>query len=172
MLLRDVREAFREPPVNNTSSSSSSSNCSTSRAFSSRRLASSSSTHLTEAGPDRKPDSNTAAAGPAGGSVAMGAEGSQEAPPVLWQRARVGGAGTRGNVNSSGGRKLAGAMGLKEFMHRQRVLELYRGILKVQEVVCKMVCFPLYTAAVMYDSLLLIVLMRSRETVQGAGSVM
>lgn len=29
-------------------------------------------------------------------------------------------------------RKLGEAMGLKEFMHRQRVLEVYRGILKVR----------------------------------------
>lgn len=47
----------------------------------------------------------------------------------------VGGGGVVGEKppssrTSGGGRKVAGALGLKEFMHRTRVLELYRGILK------------------------------------------
>lgn len=37
-----------------------------------------------------------------------------------------------GNDKGDGGEgKLGGAMGLKQFMHRKRVLDLYRGILKV-----------------------------------------
>lgn len=35
--------------------------------------------------------------------------------------------------NVGGGGKVGGALGLKEFMHRTRVLDLYRGILKVGE---------------------------------------
>ena len=33
--------------------------------------------------------------------------------------------------SSKGSAKMGGALGLKEFMHRTRVLDLYRGILKV-----------------------------------------
>lgn len=39
-----------------------------------------------------------------------------------------------GSSSSSGGGKVGGALGLKEFMHRTRVLDLYRGILKVGEI--------------------------------------
>lgn len=35
--------------------------------------------------------------------------------------------------NLGGGGKVSEALGLKEFMHRTRVLDLYRGILKVGE---------------------------------------
>lgn len=38
---------------------------------------------------------------------------------------------TASSSSSTGGGKAAGALGLKEFMHRTRVLELYRGILQV-----------------------------------------
>ncbi|CAN0126120.1 unnamed protein product [Ectocarpus fasciculatus] len=37
---------------------------------------------------------------------------------------------SRSSSSSSGGGKVGGALGLKEFMHRARVLDLYRGILK------------------------------------------
>ncbi|CAN0557051.1 unnamed protein product, partial [Ectocarpus sp. 8 AP-2014] len=41
--------------------------------------------------------------------------------------------GSGGGGGGGGGGKVGGALGLKEFMHRARVLELYRGVLKVGE---------------------------------------
>ena len=50
-------------------------------------------------------------------------------PPV--RRRSGGGGGGSSSGGSKGGVKMGGALGLKEFMHRTRVLNLYRGIMKV-----------------------------------------
>lgn len=132
------------------------------------------STQPTEGGSDGKPNGNTAASGPiGGGDVVIGTKASQEgAPGVRQERRRVGGSGTRNSGNISGGRKLAGAMGLKEFMHRKRVLELYRGILKVREgAVCKANVFIVYCSSQVQQSVAAVVL-RGKEIVQVAGNAL
>lgn len=120
LLRRDPTAVFREGVTrsNNGSNSGRSSSFSTQHTAESQAAAEGRKTTVGSAARDEKVE--------LGGSSSRGGQSRRvhaDAGPTN---------NSGGGSRVRGGRRLAGAMDLKTFMHRQRVLELYRGILKVR----------------------------------------